>query len=48
MMGKDPYCEVYKVVFARAETHAREILRSRLVTAVDHSVKTRDGARSTS
>jgi uncharacterized protein len=48
MMGKDPYCEVYKVVFARAETHAREILRSRLVTAVDHSVKTRDVARSTS
>jgi hypothetical protein len=26
-MAKDPYCEVYKVVFARAEAHAREILR---------------------
>ena len=31
MMTKDPYCEVYKVVFDRAETHAREILRSRLI-----------------
>jgi uncharacterized protein len=27
IMAKDPYCEVYKVVFARAEAHAREILR---------------------
>jgi uncharacterized protein len=46
MMAKDPYCEVYKVVFARAETHARKILRSRLVTDVDPSAKTRDGTRS--
>lgn len=30
MMAKDPYCEVYKVVFARAESHARTILRRRL------------------
>jgi radical SAM protein with 4Fe4S-binding SPASM domain len=30
MMTKDPYCEVYKVVFARAETHARALLRKRL------------------
>jgi uncharacterized protein len=30
MMAKDPYCEVYKVVFARAESHAKEILRRRL------------------
>jgi radical SAM protein with 4Fe4S-binding SPASM domain len=30
MMTKDPYCEVYKVVFARAETHARALLRRRL------------------
>jgi len=29
MMTKDPYCEVYKVVFARAESHARRILRTR-------------------
>jgi radical SAM protein with 4Fe4S-binding SPASM domain len=30
MMAKDPYCEVYKAVFGRAETHARQILRRRL------------------
>jgi hypothetical protein len=29
MMAKDPYCEVYKVVFARAESHARKILHRR-------------------
>ena len=29
MMAKDPYCEVYKAVFACAETHGREILRRR-------------------
>lgn len=29
MLAKDPYCEVYKVVFARAETHARALLRRR-------------------
>ena len=28
-MAKDPYCEVYKAVFACAETHAGEILRAR-------------------
>ncbi|MDB6153062.1 MAG: hypothetical protein JWL90_1515 [Chthoniobacteraceae bacterium] len=31
MLAKDPYCEVYKVVFARAETHARTLLRRRVV-----------------
>jgi uncharacterized protein len=31
MMAKDPYCEVYKVVFGRAEAHARAVLRKRLV-----------------
>ena len=30
MMTKDPYCEVYKAVFARAENHARGVLRKRL------------------
>jgi sulfatase maturation enzyme AslB (radical SAM superfamily) len=30
MMAKDPYCEVYKVVFARAEAHARVIVKNRL------------------
>ena len=27
MLAKDPYCEVYKAVFGRAEAHSREILR---------------------
>lgn len=26
MLAKDPYCEVYKTVFARAETHGRNLL----------------------
>jgi radical SAM protein with 4Fe4S-binding SPASM domain len=30
MMAKDPYCEVYKAVFGRAEKHGLEISRSRL------------------
>jgi uncharacterized protein len=29
MLAKDPYCEVYKAVFSRAETHSRALLRSR-------------------
>lgn len=29
MLAKDPYCEVYKAVFARAETHGRRLLRLR-------------------
>jgi uncharacterized protein len=29
LLAKDPYCEVYKVVFARAEAHGQEILRRR-------------------
>jgi hypothetical protein len=38
-MAKDPYCEVYKVVFARAEKHGQETLRHRLaaVAVVDNS-----------
>jgi uncharacterized protein len=27
MLAKDPYCEVYKAVFGRAESHSREIVR---------------------
>jgi uncharacterized protein len=27
MLAKDPYCEVYKAVFSRAEVHSREVLR---------------------
>jgi len=27
LLAKDPYCEVYKAVFAHAETHARAMLR---------------------
>jgi radical SAM protein with 4Fe4S-binding SPASM domain len=41
MLAKDPYCEVYKAVFGRAETHARNILRSRLVSDVDRSARSR-------
>jgi hypothetical protein len=33
-MAKDPYCEVYKVVFARAEKHGQGVLRRRL-SAID-------------
>jgi len=29
MMAKDPYCEIYKAVFACAEAHGEEILRAR-------------------
>lgn len=29
MLAKDPYCDVYKAVFARAEHHSRAILRAR-------------------
>ena len=30
IMAKDPYCEVYKVVFARAENYARQVLVNEL------------------
>jgi uncharacterized protein len=30
IMSKDPYCEVYKVVFARAENYARQVLVNEL------------------
>jgi radical SAM protein with 4Fe4S-binding SPASM domain len=33
MLAKDPYCEVYKAVFGRAETHSRALLRRRLPPA---------------
>ena len=29
MLAKDPYCEVYKAVFSRAESHSRSLLRRR-------------------
>jgi sulfatase maturation enzyme AslB (radical SAM superfamily) len=34
MMAKDPYCEVYKAVFACAEAHASEILRARAAPVI--------------
>ena len=34
MMAKDPYCEVYKAVFACAEAQAGEILRARAAPIV--------------
>ena len=33
MLAKDPYCEVYKTIFARAESHARRLLRRNAPTA---------------
>ncbi len=32
MLAKDPYCEVYKAVFGRAEAHSRALLRRQLLT----------------
>jgi radical SAM protein with 4Fe4S-binding SPASM domain len=32
MLAKDPYCEVYKAVFARAETHGRALARRSLLS----------------
>src|SRR5258708_37250411 len=29
LLAKDSHCEVYKVVFARAEAHGQEVLRQR-------------------
>jgi radical SAM protein with 4Fe4S-binding SPASM domain len=40
VMTKDPHCEVYKVVFARAETHARGVLRKRLAINPNPSATT--------
>jgi len=34
MMAEDPYCEVYKAVFACAEAQAGEILRARAAPIV--------------
>jgi uncharacterized protein len=31
MLAKDPYCEVYKAVFGRAEFHGRSLLRQQLL-----------------
>jgi len=34
MLAKDPYCEVYKTVFSRAETHSRALLRTQLLAGI--------------
>jgi hypothetical protein len=34
MLAKDPYCEVYKAVFGRAENHSRSLLRQQLLAGV--------------
>ncbi|MGL5017834.1 MAG: SPASM domain-containing protein, partial [Luteolibacter sp.] len=31
MLAKDPYCEVYKTIFARAETHGRAVIRDEIL-----------------
>ncbi|MGA7214269.1 MAG: radical SAM protein [Terrimicrobiaceae bacterium] len=41
MMAKDPYCEVYKAVFGRAETHGRAIARRRLMIRPNIAVEAR-------
>jgi len=41
MLAKDPYCEVYKSVFGRAETHSRSILRHRLAVRSTRAVSAR-------
>ncbi len=33
MLAKDPYCEVYRAVFSRAETHGHELLRRQVAAA---------------
>ena len=44
MMAKDPYCEVYKAVFACAERHGRQILRQRLLAAAGKNQRTANPA----
>jgi radical SAM protein with 4Fe4S-binding SPASM domain len=38
MMAKDPYCEVYKAVFARAEAYGLELLRNRSRSRISEDV----------
>jgi sulfatase maturation enzyme AslB (radical SAM superfamily) len=45
LLAKDPYCEVYKVVFARAEAHGQEILRQRSATIGKRFAVGLDGRR---
>jgi uncharacterized protein len=37
MLAKDPYCEVYKVVFGRAEHHSKKLLRERFTARFAHA-----------
>jgi hypothetical protein len=39
-MAKDPYCEVYIAVFARAELHGRTISRRHLLGPAKNLCKT--------
>jgi radical SAM protein with 4Fe4S-binding SPASM domain len=38
MMAKDPYCQVYKAIFARAEAHGRSLMRERVLQSVARPV----------
>ena len=38
MLAKDPYCDVYKAVFGRAEAHGRALLRRQILTCVANQV----------
>jgi radical SAM protein with 4Fe4S-binding SPASM domain len=47
LLAKDPYCEVYKAIFSRAEKHSRGLLRRRLITGTVSSGRTSAPARLT-
>jgi radical SAM protein with 4Fe4S-binding SPASM domain len=47
MLAKDPYCEVYKAVFGRAETHSRALLRRQLLKGAKKPVANPGPARLT-
>jgi hypothetical protein len=47
MLAKDPYCEVYKAVFSRAETHSRTLLRKQILAGVKRPAPKQAPARLT-
>jgi hypothetical protein len=47
MLAKDPYCEVYKAGFGRAETHSRALLRRQLLAGMKRPAPKQAPARLT-
>jgi hypothetical protein len=47
MLAKDPYCEVYKAVFGRAEIHSRALLRKQLLAGMKKPAQKQAPARLT-